>query len=81
MREASIGVGEMIAELKFDLSNDDDAIRFKKVINAEAAYSCLHELDQWLRNEIKYCEHSELQPARDALWKVMTEDVKELIEQ
>jgi len=34
-------------------------------------YSCLSDLDEWLRNEIKHGDKHELQPARDKLHEIM----------
>jgi hypothetical protein len=42
-------------------------------MNALDWYLTVHELDTWLRNQIKYEDRYELQPARDSLLNIVEE--------
>ena len=57
------------ATLHFYYDNPDSMRRFRKMQQIDDYAGVLFELDQWLRNKIKYEEHEEYQPARDEFWK------------
>jgi hypothetical protein len=60
--------------LEFDLSEPDEAKNHLRAIHANNAFMVLWEMDQWLRNEIKYNNREVLQEIRDKLSELM-EDV------
>lgn len=63
----------MIMELKFDSSKPGDDDDFKLAMHGTDFYLVLWDLDQFLRNEIKYQNKNEYQPIRDKLHELMQE--------
>lgn len=61
----------MTSELKFNLPEDQDD--FTLCIHGKDFYSVLWDLDQFLRESIKYNNKDELQPVRDKLYQLMEE--------
>jgi len=54
--------------LQFDLPEEEEVAL--KSVRGPDAFEALRDLDLWLRNEIKYRDRVELQPAREALHRI-----------
>jgi len=59
----------MKALLEFDLNNNDDVSEFEVMREASKYQSALWDIDQWLRNEIKY-KHDLSDDVHDAYQKI-----------
>lgn len=57
--------------LVLDLDKEEDRFKYDLINKADDMYFALSIFDNELRNEIKYKNANELQPARDLLWKVL----------
>ena len=68
------------ATLYFYANDDDSMRRFKLCSKAENMMLLLHQIDRWLRDEIKYNDREELQVARDELWELCNEYEIDLLE-
>lgn len=55
------------ARLEFDLKDNDDQYEFHVATKATSMALSLWELDNWLRDQVKYHERDELQDVRDKL--------------
>lgn len=67
----------MKAILEFDLI--EERAEFEEAISAPRMYCCLWEIDQWLRTEYKYGEHSEAEfdtfvKCREKLHEILKEN-------
>ena len=62
----------MEAILKFNLP--EEAIEHLRCVKADSLYLSLWELDQYLREQIKYHEKNELQVVRDRLSGILFEN-------
>jgi hypothetical protein len=62
----------MKAILQFSLP--EEQYEYEAASNGSKYKLILYDLEQFLRNEIKYAEKNELQPARDKLWELMKEE-------
>jgi hypothetical protein len=67
--------------MEFNLPEDSYDLKIK--MNAEGYFSVLSELDQWLRDEIKYVKYSSrtdvLQEVRDKLFNILQQENIEII--
>lgn len=65
--------------LEFNLTDPDEAEQFKLAVHAQEMKSVLWDLDQWLRNKIKYSDFPEevidaLQNTRDELYSLLQDE-------
>lgn len=56
--------------MKYQIETDDKQ-EFYMAYHGDDCYFALWDLDQWLRDEIKYNDKNDLQPVRDTLNKIM----------
>lgn len=59
----------MKATLKFNLPEEND--EYYMAVNGNKFQLVLWDLDQYLRNEIKYNDKEELQPIRNKIYELM----------
>ena len=59
----------MKATLEFDLPEDSGA--HLRAVHADNLAFVLWDLDQWFRDEIKYQDNHDMQPARDKLHEIL----------
>lgn len=72
----------MVATLTFNMEDPDDESAHKLCLKALELALVLSEMDNWLRNEIKYCDKNDYQAVRDKLCEFMvghTVDLGELL--
>lgn len=55
----------------FDLDKEEDSFKHELILQADDMYFAMSAFDNELRNEIKYKNKFELQPARDLFWKIL----------
>lgn len=65
----------MEAVLKFNCEDPEDARKHRRCLNADGAYRALWELDQWLRQKLKYSDSPSpgMELVREKLREVMDE--------
>ena len=56
--------------MKAYLKSEDDQ-ELKRMVKSLDLVLALWDMDQWLRNEIKYSQKEHLQEARDELYRIM----------
>jgi len=61
----------MRATLSFDLAKEEDQTEFRDAYEGTKLRIALWEYDRWLRDQIKYQNRNELQPARDKLYEIL----------
>ena len=69
----------MKAILEFNLDEPYEQNAHARAINGTKAYIALYEMDNYLRNQIKYTQHSDevevtLQSIRDVLYEIMSKN-------
>ena len=72
-RDDELDMTPVYATLHFYYDDPDSMRRYKRCNDAETVCIALSEYDNWLRNRIKYDNREELQPARDALYRIFDE--------
>ena len=72
-RDDELDMTPVYATLHFYYDDPDSMRRYKRCNDAEMVCIALSEYDNWLRSRIKYDEREELQPARDALYRIFDE--------
>ena len=64
----------MIATMRFDLNEPEDARLFKLMNKAEDLQGMLWEFDQYLRAEVKYSDDpDDADTIREKLWELLNE--------
>lgn len=63
-----------MSKVSFEFNLPEETHEFKTCSKAVNFVSALCEIDQWLRQEIKYNDREDLQEIRDKVWEICSDN-------